>query len=72
MSQVKKKTIFQNLLRLNPRVQVKGSVVPSAVTKEQKKHWKRNTDKSCQVRIREHIVCSAAKIYSCCLIQIYF
>lgn len=48
-----KKNKFQNLLRLNPRVQVKGSVVPSAVTKEQKKHWKRNTDKSCQVHIFE-------------------
>lgn len=45
-------TNLQNLLRLNPRVQVKGSVVPSAVTKEEKKHWKRNSDKSCQVHIR--------------------
>lgn len=41
--------ISQNLLALNPRVQTKGSLVPSIVTKENKKHWKRNADKSCQV-----------------------
>lgn len=41
---------FQNLLLLNPRVQTKCSVVPSSVTKTNKKHWKRNGDKSsCQV-----------------------
>lgn len=40
---------LQNLLALNPRVQTKGTLVPSSVTKENKKHWKRNADKSCQV-----------------------
>uniref|UniRef100_A0A1B0CRF4 Dihydropyrimidine dehydrogenase [NADP(+)] n=1 Tax=Lutzomyia longipalpis TaxID=7200 RepID=A0A1B0CRF4_LUTLO len=39
---------IENLLALNPRVQTKCSVVPSSVTKVNKKHWKRNTDKSCQ------------------------
>lgn len=39
---------IENLLALNPRVQTKGSMVPSIVTKENKKHWKRNADKSCQ------------------------
>lgn len=38
---------IENLLSLNPRVQTKCSVVPSAQTKVNKKHWKRNGDKSC-------------------------
>lgn len=38
---------IENLMSLNPRVQTKCSVVPSAQTKVNKKHWKRNTDKSC-------------------------
>lgn len=33
---------------LNPRVQKRSSLVPSVDTKQNKKHWKRNTDKSCQ------------------------
>lgn len=41
--------VLQNLLLLNPRVQTKGSIVPSAFTKTQRKHWKRNVDKSCVV-----------------------
>lgn len=40
---------IENLLALNPRVQTRGSLVPSTVTKAQKKHWKRNVDKSCVV-----------------------
>lgn len=40
---------IENLLSLNPRVQTRGSIVPSVVTKAQKKHWKRNADKSCVV-----------------------
>ncbi|XP_071037156.1 dihydropyrimidine dehydrogenase [NADP(+)]-like [Parasteatoda tepidariorum] len=38
---------IENLLSLNPKVYTKASVVPSAQTKENKKHWKRNSDKKC-------------------------
>lgn len=38
---------IENLMSLNPRVQTKCSVVPSAQTKVNKKHWKRNADKGC-------------------------
>lgn len=38
---------IENLMSLNPRVQTKCSVVPSAKTKVNKKHWKRNDDKNC-------------------------
>ena len=41
---------FQNLLRLNPRIKPHASLVASAVTKKNKKNWKRNQDKSCGVR----------------------
>ncbi|GFR93284.1 dihydropyrimidine dehydrogenase [NADP(+)] [Elysia marginata] len=36
-----------NLLALNPRVRQTARVVPSSVTKVEKKHWKRNQDKGC-------------------------
>lgn len=38
---------IENLLALNPRVRQSARVVPSVVTKEEKKHWKRNQDKGC-------------------------
>lgn len=38
---------IENILALNPRVLHSASVVPSAVTKKNKKHWKRNNEKGC-------------------------
>ncbi|KAK7488496.1 hypothetical protein BaRGS_00020281 [Batillaria attramentaria] len=38
---------IENLLSLNPKVRTHARLVPSAVTKSAKKHWKRNQDKSC-------------------------
>uniref|UniRef100_A0A8D8AAX0 Dihydropyrimidine dehydrogenase [NADP(+)] n=2 Tax=Culex pipiens TaxID=7175 RepID=A0A8D8AAX0_CULPI len=38
---------IESLLALNPRVKTHGSLVPTVVTKSVKKHWKRNTDRSC-------------------------
>ncbi|GFN98592.1 dihydropyrimidine dehydrogenase [NADP(+)]-like [Plakobranchus ocellatus] len=38
---------IENLLSLNPRVRHSARVVPSAVTKVEKKHWKRNQAKGC-------------------------
>ncbi|XP_058819124.1 dihydropyrimidine dehydrogenase [NADP(+)] [Topomyia yanbarensis] len=38
---------IESLLALNPRVKSHGSLVPTTVTKTTKKHWKRNTDRSC-------------------------
>ncbi|BFY99961.1 hypothetical protein BsWGS_03001 [Bradybaena similaris] len=38
---------IENLLSLNPQVRHNASVVPSAFTKREKKHWKRNQDKDC-------------------------
>ncbi|XP_058064202.1 LOW QUALITY PROTEIN: dihydropyrimidine dehydrogenase [NADP(+)] [Anopheles bellator] len=38
---------IESLLALNPRVKTSGSLVPTAVTKSLKKHWKRNGDRSC-------------------------
>lgn len=60
---------IENLLSLNPRVQTKGSLVPSAVTKAQKKHWKRNVDKSCVVRVRT--ICTTCKAQRF-VIRIYY
>jgi len=37
---------IENLLKLNPRIKSHANAVPSAVTKKAKKHWKRNEDKS--------------------------
>jgi len=37
---------IENLLKLNPRTKPHANAVPSAVTKKVKKHWKRNEDKS--------------------------
>ena len=37
---------IENLLALNPRVKSHANALPSVVTKKNKKHWKRNTDKS--------------------------
>ncbi|XP_005103884.2 dihydropyrimidine dehydrogenase [NADP(+)] [Aplysia californica] len=38
---------IENLLSLNPRIRSNAKVVPSAVTKVAKKHWKRNTERNC-------------------------
>ena len=37
---------IENLLALNPRVKSHANAVPTVVTKKNKKHWKRNADKS--------------------------
>ena len=41
---------IQSLLALNPRVPVHASLVSTVKTKEARKYWKRNHDKSCSVR----------------------
>lgn len=38
---------IENLLRLNPRTPSHAAVVPTARTKANKAHWKRNADKKC-------------------------
>ncbi|TGZ70206.1 hypothetical protein CRM22_003327 [Opisthorchis felineus] len=38
---------IDELLALNPRVQKFAKVIPTAITREDKKHWKRNADKNC-------------------------
>ncbi|CAH1968195.1 unnamed protein product [Acanthoscelides obtectus] len=38
---------IENLLSLNPRVRQNSNFVPSALTKKNKEHWKRNLDKKC-------------------------
>ena len=37
---------IENLLALNPRVKSYANAVPTVLTKKNKKHWKRNADKS--------------------------
>lgn len=37
---------IENLLALNPKTKPYASAVPSVITKKNKKHWKRNTDKA--------------------------
>ena len=41
---------IENLLALNPRVKSHANAVPSVITKKNKKHWKRNADKSENVK----------------------
>jgi len=43
---------IEDLLSLNPKIKPYANAVPSAVTKKAKKHWKRNDDKS------ENLKCS--------------
>ncbi|XP_060065318.1 dihydropyrimidine dehydrogenase [NADP(+)]-like [Ylistrum balloti] len=38
---------IESILALNPKVLHSASLVPSAVTKQNKKHWKRNQEKGC-------------------------
>lgn len=38
---------IENILALNPRIKPYANVVPSAQTQKNKKHWKRNADRSC-------------------------
>ncbi|XP_037936365.1 dihydropyrimidine dehydrogenase [NADP(+)]-like [Teleopsis dalmanni] len=38
---------IENLLKLNPRVKSNCTVVPTTETKVNKKHWKRNADRTC-------------------------
>lgn len=38
---------IENLLRLNPTVKQYSNVLPSAQTKKNKQHWKRNADRKC-------------------------
>ncbi|XP_056632746.1 dihydropyrimidine dehydrogenase [NADP(+)] [Diorhabda sublineata] len=39
---------IENILALNPRVQIYSNFVPSNETKKNKLHWKRNPNKKCQ------------------------
>ena len=41
---------IENLLALNPKVVTNATWKPSAVSKVEKKKWKRNHDKQCSVR----------------------
>ena len=41
---------IENLLQLNPRVTKHAKAVPTVVTKKNKKHWKRNADKTENVK----------------------
>ena len=41
---------IENLLALNPRVKSHANAIPSVITKKNKKHWKRNADKSENVK----------------------
>jgi len=38
---------IENLLALNPRIPGKANFVPTATTKKNKKHWKRNDERNC-------------------------
>ncbi|XP_015783399.1 dihydropyrimidine dehydrogenase [NADP(+)] isoform X2 [Tetranychus urticae] len=38
---------IENLLQLNPKTRAHANVIPSIETKVNKKHWKRNEDKTC-------------------------
>lgn len=38
---------IENLLRLNPTIKPYSNLVPSAETKKNKQHWKRNSDRKC-------------------------
>uniref|UniRef100_A0A672SFL4 Dihydropyrimidine dehydrogenase [NADP(+)] n=1 Tax=Sinocyclocheilus grahami TaxID=75366 RepID=A0A672SFL4_SINGR len=40
--------IFWSILALNPRVQTHAVLLSTAMKKMEKKHWKRNTEKSCE------------------------
>ncbi|UYV65117.1 DPYD [Cordylochernes scorpioides] len=40
-------SILDNILALNPRVRQHANLIPTLQTKENKKHWKRNSDKKC-------------------------
>ncbi|KAL8582205.1 hypothetical protein ACOMHN_004124 [Nucella lapillus] len=38
---------IENLMSLNPKIKTRANLIPSAVTKQAKKHWKRNEEKGC-------------------------
>uniref|UniRef100_A0A131Y3Y0 Dihydropyrimidine dehydrogenase [NADP(+)] n=1 Tax=Ixodes ricinus TaxID=34613 RepID=A0A131Y3Y0_IXORI len=38
---------IENILALNPKIKETATITPSAVTKKNKHHWKRNIDKKC-------------------------
>ncbi|XP_002130803.2 dihydropyrimidine dehydrogenase [NADP(+)] [Ciona intestinalis] len=38
---------IENILSLNPRIKPHANLISTAVTKKNKKHWKRNADKDC-------------------------
>lgn len=43
----------QSLLALNPRVKTHTEVMSTASRKKEKKHWKRNPEKQCDVRCKQ-------------------
>ncbi|XDV47749.1 hypothetical protein PO909_017310 [Leuciscus waleckii] len=44
----------QSILALNPRVQTHAALLSTATKKMEKKHWKRNAEKGCEVRLLHH------------------
>ncbi|KAL1416901.1 hypothetical protein MTO96_027396 [Rhipicephalus appendiculatus] len=47
---------IENILALNPRVKQTTTITPSAETKRNKQHWKRNSDKKCSVSASGYLV----------------
>lgn len=46
--------VVQNILALNPRVKTHAQITSTANKKKEKKKWKRNPDRSCDVRHTTH------------------
>lgn len=47
---------LQSILALNPRVKTHAQIMSTANKKKEKKHWKRNPERGCDVRGPEHSV----------------
>ena len=43
--------ILKAILALNPRINPHATLKPTISTKDSRKHWKRNEDKNCGVRL---------------------
>ena len=48
--------LLQTLLSLNPKVPRFASTVSTEITREARKHWKRNQDKSCSVCFQSYYI----------------
>ena len=47
---------FKDILELNPKIKSHASLVPTSRTKEQRKYWKRNVEKNCNVSDENYTV----------------